>query len=116
MFLVLRFCKLLAVLMLTSGTVGAFVSRDLTDRRRFAHWLAGPGFGLTWILGFVLASVEGVSFGEPWISGSLLLSLVSQHAVLYSVGKEGRRTRTAVALALMPLLATLALMSWKPSW
>jgi hypothetical protein len=112
--LLLRFIKVLAVAALFSGTVGALVARDLADRRRFAYAVAGPGFGLTWACGFGLAAYEEIPILSTWILGALALSLLSLQVVLYAVGKEGRRTPLTAAMALLPLVATVALMVWRP--
>jgi hypothetical protein len=112
--LALRFVKLLAVAGLFCGTVGALLPRDLRDRRIFAYALAGPGFGLAWACGFGLAAYEEVPLLSTWILGSLALSFLSLQVVLYAVGKDGRRGAWTASLALAPLVATVALMVWKP--
>jgi hypothetical protein len=112
--LALRFLKVLAVAMLFAGTLGAFVAKDLGDRRRFAYAIAGPGFGLTWAVGFALAFLTQVSFLSVWILGSIALSMMAIQFVLFSVGKEGRRKPIFAVLALAPLVASVALMIWRP--
>jgi hypothetical protein len=104
----------LAVAALFSGTVGALLARDLGDRRRFAYAMAGPGFGLTWACGFGLAAFEEIPILSTWILGALALSLLSLQVVLYAVGKDGRRTPLTAMMALLPLVATVALMIWRP--
>ena len=90
--LALRALKLLAVAAFAAGSLGATfpMAMPLATRRRLAATLAGPGFGLTWLLGFVLAGLTARSLLSGWILGSLALSLVGLQAVLYAVGKEGR--------------------------
>jgi hypothetical protein len=110
----LRFLKVLAVAALFTGTVGAFVPRDLRDRRFFAYALAGPGFGVAWGCGFGLAAAMEISLLSTWILAALVLSFFSLQVVLYAVGKDGRRTPLVAGLALAPLVATVALMIWKP--
>ncbi len=110
----LRLAKLLSVATLVAGTIGAVLARDLRDRRMFAYALAGPGFGLTWACGFGLAAAEEFSIASLWIVGAIVLSLFSLQVVLYAVGKDGRRTPLVAALALAPLVATVALMVYRP--
>jgi hypothetical protein len=110
----LLFVKLLGVGALFAGSVGAVLVRDLGDRRRFAYALAGPGFGLTWASGFGLTSLMSQSLLSTWAIGSMALSLLSINAVLWSVGKDGRRGAGAAAFVLVPLVATVALMVWRP--
>ena len=112
--LLLRFAKILAVAALFTGTVGALLASDLRDRRLFAYALAGPGFGAAWACGFGLAAAMEVSIASTWIIGAIALSLFSLQVVLYAVGKDGRRGPLVAALALAPLVATVALMVWKP--
>ncbi|MEO0325292.1 MAG: hypothetical protein AAF447_20210 [Myxococcota bacterium] len=113
----LRFVKLLAVLMLVAGTVGATLPGEmpLAARRRFAFAFAGPGFGLTWITGIVLAWQLGHALLSTWVVTSLALSLLSLQGVLYVAGKDGRAGLRPALLAWLPLVATLALMVWRPA-
>jgi hypothetical protein len=112
--LVLRFLKHVAVLALAAGTIGAFVPEALAERRRFAFGLAGPGLGTTWTLGLVLAFGSSVSFLAPWIVGAIAASMISINVVLWSVGKEGRRSPIAAAIACAGIVVSVALMVWKP--
>lgn len=115
LYLVLRFAKLLAVMLLVSGTVGAVAAEAYADRQRFAYRLAGPGFGLTWLLGFVLVGVRDLPLLSPWMLGSMALSLLSINGVLYIAGRPTRRTWLAGTLTLLPLVLALALMVWRPA-
>jgi hypothetical protein len=110
----LRVAKVLAVATFFAGTIGTVLARDLRDRRLFAYALAGPGFGLTWVCGFGLAAAMEVSIASLWIVLAMVLSLFSLQVVLYAAGKEGRRTPVVAALALAPLVATVALMVYRP--
>ncbi len=114
LILLLRFVKILAVAGLFTGSVGAVVPRDLADRRLFAYAIAGPSFGITWACGFGLVAQEDVPLLQGWILGGIALSFFSLQAVLFAVGKDGRRgPGTAIAI-LAPLVATVALMVWRP--
>lgn len=106
--------KQLAVCLLAAGTVGAFLPRDLEDRRRAAYWLAGPGFGLCWVLGWLLLWARQVSALSAWVLGAMVVSIFSLNVVLWSVGTEGRRSGTAAALAVGSLALTIALMMLRP--
>ena len=110
----LKIVKLLGVATLFAGTIGSVVARDMTDRRRFAYALAGPGFGVTWACGIGMAALEEVSLLSTFILLSMVLSLASLQVVLYSVGKEGRRTPLVAVLAVAPLAIVVALMVVKP--
>jgi hypothetical protein len=110
----LRFAKVLAVAALFTGSIGAIVAKSIEDRRRFAYWLAGPGFGATWAAGFGLASVTSTSLLSLWILSAFALSMLSLQFVLYTVGKEGRRGPFVAAFIVGPLVATVALMVWRP--
>jgi hypothetical protein len=113
-YLWLHFAKLLAVTALVTGSVGAVLARDLDDRRRFAFALAAPGFGASWLLGFLLAWTVPFSLMSTWILGALALSFFSLQVVLYAVGKDGRRTPITAALIVVPLVSTIGLMVFKP--
>ena len=111
----IKFAKLLSVTLYLSGSLGAVFARDLEDRQRFAYQLAGPGFGLTWLLGFVLAGLMGQSYLATWILGALALSFASLQGPLFAVGRVGRRTVLSSLVILGPLVATVGLMVFKPS-
>jgi hypothetical protein len=113
-YVFLRLIKVLAVAMVFTGTVGALLPRDLEDRRRFAYFIAGPGYGLAWLTGFVLAWTLEIPVLVFWVLTALALSMFSLQVVLFSVGREGRRGPVTAALALLPLVATVALMLWRP--
>ncbi len=110
----LRLAKLLAVSLLAAGTVGAFLPRDLEDRRRAAYALAGPGFGLSWLCGFLMIWAQQRSLLSAWLVGAAVLSLFSLNVVLWSVGKDGRRGPIAAGLAIGSLAITVALMVLRP--
>jgi hypothetical protein len=114
-YALLRFLKVLSVAACFAGTIGAFLPRELRERRIFAYAIAGPGFGAAWACGFGLAGVTSASFLQWWVMASLALSLFSLQVVLFAVGKDGRRKRSVAALALAPLVATVALMVWRPA-
>lgn len=113
LILSIRFAKLLSVTLLVAGTLGAFLPENLSDRRKFAYWIAGPAFGSTWIFGFLLAGLMGYSYLSSWILLSLATSLLSLNAVLYSVGREGRGRLRSSFIAMGALIGTMALMVWK---
>ncbi len=111
----LRFLKVLSVAACFAGTIGTFLPRELRDRRVFAYAIAGPGFGAAWACGFGLAGVTSASLLQWWVLASIGLSLFSLQVVLFAVGKDGRRKPAVAALALAPLVVTVALMVWRPA-
>jgi hypothetical protein len=110
----LRLAKLVAVVLLGAGTIGATLPLTLEQRRWFAYRMAGPGFGLTWTLGLLWAAVTDVPLTSSWILGSMVLSMVSLQAVLYLGGRAERGGPVASFFALAPLIACLALMVFRP--
>ncbi len=114
MYELLRFFKILAVAALFTGSIGAVLARDLGDRRRFAYALAGPGFGACFVLGFILSWSMSLPVVTTWVVSAMVLSLFSLQVVLFAVGKDGRRTWLTAVLVVAPLVATVALMIWKP--
>ncbi len=110
----LEIAKLLAVAGYFAGTIGAFLPERLEDRQRAAYALAGPGFGLTWFVGFILAWARSVSALSIWIVLSMALSIVSINVVLYATAKDGRRSGTTALLAIVPLMVCVVLMVLRP--
>ena len=111
MELLLHFAKILAVAVLFAGTLGAFVARDLRDRRRlFAYALAGPGFGAS-------AGLRPSASPRPWRSRSCRRgswgvwccpSSPSRSSSSPSERKGGVSALVAT-LAIAPLVSTIAL-------
>lgn len=110
----LRLIKQLAVAALVAGTVGAFLPRALEDRQRAAYVLAGPGFGLSWVCGFLMVFAQQRSLLSGWLLGAMVVSVFSLNVVLWGVGKEGRRGPIAAALGIGSLAVTIALMVLRP--
>jgi hypothetical protein len=106
----LKIVKLLGVAMLFTGTIGSVLPHDLSDRRRFAYGLAGPGFAVTWIAGFGLAYFEQLALLSWWIVTAIVLSIVSLQVVLFAVGVEGRRSIGTAIAAIVPLIGCVAVM------
>jgi len=113
----LRFAKLLGVLAFAAGTLAATLPLEipLRSRRLFAATVCGPGFGVTWVCGFVLVAYTGHSFLSTWILGSMVLSLFSLQVVLFTVGREGRAGAKSCTLAILGVVATMMLMVFRPA-
>ena len=113
-WLVLRFTKLVGILAFAMGIGGALLGSEGPQRQRAAYWLATPGFLLTALAGFGMVKATGASLGAPWISGSLVLSLVALELTVRSV-EPGRPRSTAHMVGIVgALVAVLALMVWRP--
>ncbi|MCB9612054.1 MAG: hypothetical protein H6722_06315 [Sandaracinus sp.] len=115
--LVLRFVKIVGVLVLVAGTLGAVlpVQMPLAARRRFAFAVAGPGLLVTWTAGFLLAYFAGHRLWSTWVVASMAISLISIQGVLYSAGRDGRASGKVAAFTLLTVLAIVALMVWRPA-
>jgi hypothetical protein len=110
LLLVLKLC---GVLLFAGGLIGAGIHGDVASRRRAVHRVASPGLVLTWATGYGLSVLIGVSLGQLWIVGGLALSLLAQLALVHSVTRGGPRS---ARLAVLPLVATLVLMVFRPVW
>lgn len=113
-FALLRLLKLVAVMALASGTVGAFLPAALEDRQRAVYFVAGPAWGVAMVLGFVLTWTRGVSLLSTWVLASLVLAIVQIQVLLFAVGKDGRRTIGSASLAIALLVGIVALMVYQP--
>ncbi|MGB0678998.1 MAG: hypothetical protein ACPGUV_04995 [Polyangiales bacterium] len=113
LLLTLRLAKWLAVLLFVSGAVGGVFCRDFAERRRFIYCLAGPGLGLSWLVGFALLFALGRSPLQGWVLGALALSLLSLQGLLFIAGKPCRRSLVSSLVVLLPLVGTVALMVWR---
>lgn len=113
-YLALRLLKFCGVALLMGGTLAALLSADETTRKRAVHRFASPGLLATWLAGYLLSLELGVTLSQPWIVGALLLSLASQLALVH-VAAHGTSRASALAV-IVPLVATLALMVFRPTW
>jgi hypothetical protein len=111
----LLFIKLVAVLGYAGGLAAGFVSSSLVERRRAVHRIASPALVVVWLSGVLLTMEQSIPLTEAWIAGGLLLSLASQLALVHSVTRDVRTTRSFLAAA-MPLVAILYLMVFRPTW
>lgn len=110
----LRLLKILGAMAFGAGTVGAFLPESLEDRQRAAYFVAGPGWGLSMALGFILTWARGISLLSGWVLASMVLSIFSINVVLFAVGVDGRRNKTTATLALGSLVTIVALMVYQP--
>jgi hypothetical protein len=115
MYRVILLFKLLGVLLYAGGLLAAFVSTSLKERKRAVHAIASPGLALTWAGGYLLTIQLHLPLTELWILGGLVLSLVSQLALVHSVSRD-RRSVPAFLAAAIPLFGALALMVFRPVW
>ena len=112
-FVIVKFAKISAACIYSSGSLGTVFAKSYEDRKRFAYLLAGPGFALSWAFGILLTWQSGVELLSLWILGTAALSLLSLNGALYIAGAEGRRTKVSGAVVLVPLLLCLFLMTTK---
>ncbi len=111
----IKLAKLLGVLVYVTGSVGCVVSRNFDDRKRFAVWLAGPGFLATWGFGVALTQFNAVPLFALWILGAMVCSIVSFNGVLYLSAKEGRGGPISTSVVVVPLLIAVSLMVLRPA-
>jgi FtsH-binding integral membrane protein len=100
--LLLRLAKFVGVLAFAMGiAISLAPTTDDSIRRRAAYWLATPGFLLTWLAGYGLAKMYAISLGRPWITVSMLASLIALHELVRDVepGRPRSTIRTVVILA-----------------
>lgn len=114
LWLALRFTKFVGMLVFSMGIGGALLGSTGAQRQRAAYWLATPGFLLTALAGFGMVKATGASLGTPWISGSLLLSLVALELTVRSVEPGRPRSLAHGVGILVALVAVVALMVWRP--
>ncbi len=112
---VILLIKFVGVLLYAGGLIGSFVATSLVDRKRAVHSIASPGLVITWSAGYLLIMQLHVPLTELWILGAIILSLVSQLALVYSVSRD-KRTVGALVMSGAPLFLVLVLMVFRPTW
>lgn len=114
LWLVLRLAKFVGVVAFAMGIALALAPTADADmarvRQRAAYWLATPGFIVTWIAGWGMARQYAISLGEPWISISMLTSLVALHETIRDVEPGRPRSRARTAMIVIALFVSLAAM------
>jgi hypothetical protein len=110
--LFLRLAKFVGVIALAMGVALALApgSDNGVARRRAAYWLATPGFIVTWIAGWGMAHTRAISLGKPWISVSMLASIVALHELLRDVEPGRPRSTARTVVILVALFFSLASM------
>lgn len=114
MLLAYRFLKVLAVAAAVGGTFGVMTASDQADARRIGLRVALPGLCAAWVLGFLLAYETSVSFLSTWVLCAMATSFFALHGILFAIGRAERR-RAGSSVAVVLLVATVALMVWRPA-
>lgn len=114
MWLALRALKWVGVSLFVLGVGGGVLARDEEDRRRAVHGAGTVGFVLTWLAGYGLARVSGVSLGSTWLSASMVSSLAALQLAAWAVERPGPRGPWVRWTAGVLLAVTLAFMVWRP--
>lgn len=107
--------KLVAAFIYVGGLLAAFLTSAQEERKRAVHAVASPAILATWTLGYVLASMTSLRFFELWLAGGLVLSLISQLALVYAVTR-GLRDARSFAMAFVPIVLVIVLMVARPTW
>jgi FtsH-binding integral membrane protein len=113
LWLTLRFAKFVGMLALAMGAAIGLAPGAEQDRQRAVYWLATPGFLITWIAGWGMAKHTAVSLGAPWISVSMLASLVAMHELIRDVEPGRPRSKLRVAVVVLGLLVSVAVMVFR---
>jgi hypothetical protein len=110
----LHLFKFIGVLLFGGGALGSLIASAPKDRKRALHGFASPGLLLTWAAGYALSLLLNLALTELWILGGLVSSFASHLALVLGVSRE--RSALAVLSVVGPLLLTLVLMVFRPTW
>lgn len=110
LWLTLRLAKFIGVIAFAMGVALALGHGPERSRRRAAHWLATSGFIVTWVAGYGMAKMYAISLGRPWISISMVASLIVLHETIRDVEPDRPRSRVRTAVILIALFVSLASM------
>lgn len=109
-WLIIRLLKYVGMLMFAMGIGGVLLPNTQRNRQAAALWLATPGFILTWLGGYGLTRQLGLSLGTPWISISMLASLLCLHETLRASEPGRAPSALRTTLIILLLAASLAAM------
>lgn len=111
----LRFLKIVGTMCFAAGVLSALFPMAHKARARLIYLLGGLGFLISWGVGFVYAPLIGYPLTQTWILASMGTSIFTLNVLLYLAGKESRYGPKPCVFAALGLLATIALMVWRPS-
>jgi hypothetical protein len=108
--------KFTGVLLFAGGAMASFIASDLEARKAAIHRQGSLGLLLTWLSGFGLAHTLGWTLTQLWLVAGLAVSFVTQGVLTWSVAAPGPPKRGAASAVAALVVATLAIMIWKPTW
>lgn len=98
-----------------AGVLSAVFPMEHKTRARLIYTLGGSGFLISWAAGFIYAPLIGYPLSQLWVLGSVATSVFTLNVLLYLAGKEERYGPIPCVLAALGLVATIALMVWRPA-
>ena len=110
-----KLLKYLGFALFSAGILMAVKAQALPDRSRGGHLWTTAGFVICWIAGYGMMKSLQVSMASPWLSISILSSLVAFGAAAWCVSIAAFR-RDMGALALTCLVATVLMMTYREQW
>lgn len=75
--------------------------------------MATPGFIGVWLTGYLMANTRLISLGSPWVSASMLLSLLSLAVTVWSVERERKKRWVVAIIGIGALVASTGAMVWQ---
>lgn len=109
-----RLLKLAATIAFAGGLAAGTLASAPRDRQVAVYKVATTGFLLSWLAGYAMVQQQQLSLGAPWISASLLSSLLAMGLGAWAVEAPQRRGLALTALVQAPVLLTLWLMVARP--
>lgn len=108
-----RLLKFVALALFSAGLAGQLQAANAEARLRWLNRAILPGYLVLNAAGWMMAKHLGVSMGAPWISATLLLSLLALWGTLRSAVRAPGFLSAALSLA--GLLGSLGLMVLRPT-
>lgn len=100
-----RLIKFLSLSLFAFGLLASATAHARVDRQRAGYGLTLVGFLGSWTAGYGLLKLSGASMGAPWVSASLLGSMVALGAAA-AAGSSATRSRGLAALTWGALAAS----------
>jgi integral membrane protein len=110
-----KLLKYLGFALFSAGILTAVKAEAPSDRTRGSHLWTTAGFLICWIAGYGMMKSVQASMAAPWLSLSVLMSLVAFGAAGWCASIEVFR-REMGALALTCLVATVLMMTLREQW
>lgn len=113
-YLVWRLIKFIAFALWGAGVFSLIRERAQKKGLQTLYFLIVPSFSVLWISGWLMMKLKGFSMAEPWISNTMLFSLISLIASFQVAHHSKLRSIAKIVMVIGLSMATAAMIFREP--